>query len=109
MRPSTASISSVSATSAEGQVEKAEKNVLAADKGHKPKLYVRDENDWQKMLAETKPDAVFIATPWDHHAPMCIAAMKAGAHAFTRSADGLHHQGHAGTSSTPPRPPAATA
>ncbi|BCU77552.1 Gfo/Idh/MocA family oxidoreductase [Luteolibacter sp. LG18] len=67
----------------EKQVQNAEKNVLAANKGHKPKLYGKDENDWQRMLAETKPDAVFIATPWDHHAPMCIAAMKAGAHAFT--------------------------
>ena len=32
--------------------------------GHKPKLYSGDENAWKKMLAETKPDAVFIATPW---------------------------------------------
>lgn len=65
----------------EAQVKKAEAKVK--EKGHSPKLYGKDENDWQRMLAETKPDAVFIATPWDHHAPMCIAAMKAGAHAFT--------------------------
>ncbi len=52
-------------------------------KGHTPKVYSGDENAWRKMLAETKPDAVFIATPWQLHAPMCVAAMKAGAHAFS--------------------------
>lgn len=51
--------------------------------GHTPKVYSGDENAWRKMLAETKPDAVFIATPWQLHAPMCVAAMKAGAHAFS--------------------------
>ncbi len=52
-------------------------------KGHTPKVYFGEEEAWKKMLSETKPDAVFIATPWDHHAPMCVAAMKAGAHAFS--------------------------
>ena len=52
-------------------------------KGHNPKVFSGDENAWQKMLAEVRPDAVFIATPWPLHAPMCIAAMKAGAHAFS--------------------------
>ena len=52
-------------------------------KGHTPKVFSGDENAWQKMLAEVRPDAVFIATPWPLHAPMCIGAMKAGAHAFS--------------------------
>jgi predicted dehydrogenase len=52
-------------------------------KGHTPKVFSGDENSWQQMLVEIKPDAVFIATPWNLHAPMCIAAMKAGAHAFS--------------------------
>ncbi len=51
-------------------------------KGHTPKVYSGEENAWQKMLVKEKPDAVFIATPWTLHAPMCIGAMKAGAHAF---------------------------
>lgn len=51
-------------------------------KGHSPKVYSGEENAWRKMLAETKPDAVFIATPWNDHAPMCCASMKAGAHVF---------------------------
>lgn len=64
----------------EARARRSEKNVVA--KGHTPKLYFGEEEAWKRMLAETKPDAVFIATPWDHHAPMCVAAMKAGAHAF---------------------------
>ena len=51
--------------------------------GHHPKVYFGEDNAWQKMLAEIRPDAVFIATPWNLHAPMCVAAMKAGAHAFS--------------------------
>lgn len=50
--------------------------------GHTPKVYFGDAKAWQNMLAETKPDAVFIATPWPLHAAMCIGTMKAGAHAF---------------------------
>lgn len=52
-------------------------------KGHQPKVYFGDDNAWRKMLEETRPDAVFIATPWQLHAPMCVGAMKAGAHAFS--------------------------
>ena len=65
-------------------VEKRAKNAEArvTKRGHNPKVYFGEEEAWIKMLSETKPDAVFIATPWDHHAPMCIGAMNAGAHAF---------------------------
>jgi predicted dehydrogenase len=51
-------------------------------KGHTPKLYFGDEQAWRKMLVETAPDAVFIATPWQLHGPMAVASMQAGAHAF---------------------------
>jgi predicted dehydrogenase len=54
----------------------------AKEKGHSPKLYFGGKEDWKKMLKEVKPDAVFIATPWEDHASMAIAAMEAGAHAF---------------------------
>jgi predicted dehydrogenase len=60
--------------------QKSEANVKA--KGHNPKLYYGDENQWRTMLVETKPDMVVIATPWEIHAPMGVAAMQAGAHAF---------------------------
>ncbi|TXF91836.1 Gfo/Idh/MocA family oxidoreductase [Neolewinella aurantiaca] len=44
--------------------------------------YYGGENRWKAMLAEVKPDVVFIATNWANHAPMAIAAMEGGAHAF---------------------------
>jgi len=65
----------------ENRVKRAEASVTKH--GHTPKLYGKNEDDWKNMLAETKPDAVFVVTPWPLHAPMAIAAMKAGAHAFT--------------------------
>ncbi|MCV6630058.1 MAG: Gfo/Idh/MocA family oxidoreductase [Flavobacteriaceae bacterium] len=46
------------------------------------KTYHSDENAWKRMLQEVKPDAVFISTPWELHAPMAIESMKQGAHAF---------------------------
>ncbi len=46
------------------------------------KLYHGEENLWKQMLAEVKPDVVIVATNWKNHAPMCIEAMKQGAHAF---------------------------
>ncbi len=46
------------------------------------KTYYGDENAWRKMLEEVKPDVVFISTNWANHAPMAIASMQAGAHAF---------------------------
>ena len=45
-------------------------------------LYYGGENKWKTMLNEVKPDAVFISTNWDNHAPMAIETMKNGAHAF---------------------------
>ncbi|GAA5117930.1 Gfo/Idh/MocA family oxidoreductase [Luteolibacter yonseiensis] len=65
----------------ESRAKKSEAAVTKA--GHKPKVYFGDKEAWKRMLAETKPDAVFIVTPWDDHAPMCVAAIKAGAHAFS--------------------------
>jgi predicted dehydrogenase len=64
----------------EGRAKRSENNVKG--KGHSPKIYFGDETAWQKMLAEVKPDAVFIATPWQLHGPQAVASMKAGAHAF---------------------------
>ena len=44
--------------------------------------YFGDENLWEKMLVDVKPDAVIIATNWNNHAKMSIESMKNGAHAF---------------------------
>ena len=46
------------------------------------KLYYGGEDNWIKMIKETKPDAVFISTNWDNHAPMVIKSMELGSHAF---------------------------
>jgi predicted dehydrogenase len=51
-------------------------------RGHKPTLFFGDPNHYRAMLTEVKPDMVVIATPWEDHAPMGVAAMRAGAHAF---------------------------
>ena len=69
-----------------------EENVKLAAKGYQeaaaqapteePRLYFGDENRWRTMLEEVKPDVVFISTNWLNHAPMAIASMEAGAHAF---------------------------
>ena len=53
------------------------------DKRHQNiKLYHSGENDWINMLKELKPDAVFISTNWDNHAPMVLESMERGSHAF---------------------------
>ena len=44
--------------------------------------YWGEENKWELMLKEIKPDAVFISTNWNNHAPMAIKSMESGAHAF---------------------------
>jgi predicted dehydrogenase len=64
----------------EDWAKRSEKNVAA--RGHAPKIYFGQENLWRTMLTEVKPDMVVIATPWELHGPMGVAAMKAGAHAF---------------------------
>lgn len=63
--------------------ERAKKKILATDgERHKNvKLYTGDKHAYKKMLAETKPDLVYVVTPWEWHTPMCIDAMNAGAHA----------------------------
>ncbi len=50
--------------------------------GSRPATYCGGEKDYLRMLREVKPDAVFISTPWEWHAPMAIDAMEHGAHAF---------------------------
>ncbi|WDF69426.1 Gfo/Idh/MocA family oxidoreductase [Sphingobacterium oryzagri] len=47
------------------------------------------EDGWQQMLKELELDLVYICTPWAYHAPMAIAAMKAGAHAACEVPIGL--------------------
>jgi hypothetical protein len=64
------------------KVEKAQK--LVTDAGRpKPVGYSRGPNDFRRMCDEAELDLVFTATPWEWHAPICLAAMRAGKHAAT--------------------------
>ena len=47
--------------------------------------YFGDENKWEKMLREVKPDMVIIATNWNNHAKMAVESMKNGAHTLFRN------------------------
>ena len=64
------------------KVERAQK--LVTDAGRpKPAGYSRGPEDFRRMCDEAGLDLVFTATPWDWHAPICLAAMRAGKHAAT--------------------------
>ena len=43
-----------------------------------PKVYTGGEHEFEKMLNNEDFDCVIIASPWEWHAPMSVAAMKAG-------------------------------
>lgn len=62
--------------------ERAEKvKQSLANTKHSPKLYTAGENDWKKMCESKDLDLIYIATPWDLHAPMAVYAMEQGKHA----------------------------
>jgi predicted dehydrogenase len=49
-----------------------------------PKSYgERGPRDFERMLGEEQLDLVLTATPWEWHAPVMLAAMRAGVHAAT--------------------------
>jgi len=48
-----------------------------------PKAYTRGPEDFRRMCEEEDLDLVFAATPWEWHAPVCLAAMRNGKHAAT--------------------------
>ncbi len=43
-----------------------------------PAVYSNGDNDYKNLLKRDDVDAVFIASPWEWHAPQAIDAMKAG-------------------------------
>src|SRR5919109_3828055 len=64
------------------KVERAQK--LVTDAGRpKPAGYSRGPQDFRRMCDEAELDLVFTATPWEWHAPVMLAAMRAGRHAAT--------------------------
>ena len=48
-----------------------------------PKVYKNGDEDFRNMLVNEKLDGVYIATPWEWHAEMALAAMKTGKHVGT--------------------------
>jgi predicted dehydrogenase len=53
-------------------------NIVEKKTGNRPEAYTKGGNDWKRLLERDDLDAVVIATPWELHAPMAIAAMRAG-------------------------------
>lgn len=45
-----------------------------------PVLYTAGERDYENLVRRDDVDLVYIATPWDWHVPMALAAMEAGKH-----------------------------
>lgn len=43
-----------------------------------PELYTAGEEDFRNLVLREDLDAVIIATPWEWHVPMAVAAMRAG-------------------------------
>lgn len=50
--------------------------------GFNPEIYTGDPEAWKKMCERDDIDIVYIATPWDMHAPMAVYAMEHGKHVF---------------------------
>ena len=48
-----------------------------------PRVYKNGDEDFRHMVANEDLDGVYIATPWEWHHPMAIAAMKNGKHVGT--------------------------
>ena len=49
--------------------------------GHKtPALFINGDHDFENLCKRDDVDFIYIATPWDWHVPMAIAAMKNGKH-----------------------------
>ncbi len=46
--------------------------------GARPEAYTRGDHDYERLCARSDLDAVVSATPWQWHAPIAIASMKAG-------------------------------
>lgn len=53
-------------------------------------LGIRGFGDWRRMLDETRPDLVSIATPTDLHHPMTMEALARGCHVLCEKPTALH-------------------
>jgi hypothetical protein len=49
---------------------------------HPPAVYANGERDFENLLKRDDVDFAYMASPWDWHVPMALAAMNSGKHAF---------------------------
>ena len=70
----------------EGRLANAIAVVAKARDGQKPEGYSRGPEDYRRMLTRDDLDAVLVATPMPLHAPMSIAALRAGKHVLSEVA-----------------------
>jgi hypothetical protein len=68
---------------------KAAADLCEKKSGKRPVIYSGNEHIWEQMVARDDIDAVYIATPWAWHVPMCLSAMNHGKHALVEVAAAL--------------------
>jgi predicted dehydrogenase len=56
--------------------------VVKKMRGVEPAVICGDEQAWEAIAKRDDVDVVVIATPWEWHVPMAVAAMHTGKHAF---------------------------
>ena len=55
-------------------------NILKRNGKEEPEIYKNGDEDFLNLVKRDDLDAVIIATPWEWHHPMAVAAMKQGKH-----------------------------
>ena len=68
---------------------KAAADLVEKKAGKRPAIYSGNENIWEQMVARDDLDAVYIATPWASHVPMCLRTLEHGKHALVEVAAAL--------------------
>jgi predicted dehydrogenase len=54
-----------------------------------PAVYTNGDNDFENLVERDDVDFVYVATPWEWHTPMALAAMRAGKHVGVECPIGL--------------------
>jgi hypothetical protein len=64
-----------------GQAQKAS-NLVQKGGQEEPHLFTAGEHDFERLVQRDDLDFVYVATPWDWHVPIAVAAMRHGKHAL---------------------------
>ena len=57
--------------------------IIKKGQGQPPDVYKNGDHDFLNLVKRDDIDAVYIATPWEWHHPMAVAAMQEGKHVGT--------------------------